>query len=601
MKRSFNKCRENVFYATLAMLTDESLKLTEKDIQDVVRQYKDIPGKDSSSQKSGKTVRQKSFLSDFESASDSGFRPTGTGLTSKNKKKLAYDSDSDATSVTSAVSSISPETAGIKGKRIRKFSRKSDSVCSKLKGRSSSSNVDKSGDQIDIKTADEKMEVDVTDSDLNNSAFMDVSVTESTNADTCTSNLADMDTSDIIDVVKMDDTLVKSDTDTSSQDNTLVKSELDTSVGSTADDKDLATKKTKKVAEEKRTPGRRGRPPKRKIGLNVENKNALESESNSKVTLTEKLGNEKSELPNKVPLRTRSTRSEKSSIDEKEIEEKVSVTEKPNHKSGSKLKSSHKQGIKEKTLEKDEDSKTEIKVKEEINKTSPSSKTSPSRSLFESMEKELIEALPSAKNVPKEIKAELCGYFRNNKLVVSDIIKQKVQSSLLNCRRNRHFANGIHISAQKSLDSLFNASRSDYETNSQNGSDKTVSRVLNELSPTRDRLESNNLLMKKSDCDRISDRIRTRSSRDTSPDSQHGSDISTGSLRRSGRTLKRSNSRSSVDKDHQADLIDVENENIWDSSVKRKTRSMDIDDKKLKERSLSPTSLLQKNSPKIIS
>ena len=597
MKRSFNKCRENVFYAAVAMLTDESLKLTEKDVQDVVKQFNDIPSQSCPAFSSGKAIPVKGFLTDLESESDSGFRKIGKGLASKNKKKLMYESDSDAVSVSSAISSVSPETAsGIKGKRTRKPTRKSSDIPGpKLKeGRRSGSKT------IDVKDfkAEEKMDTDLTENGLNNSTAIDTSVTDATDVDTSIDNSADMDTSEITDNVKLDQTLVKSDMDTSSQDNTLVKSQLDTSTDDIADEKD-SVKHDKGLAEKHvLTPGKRkaGRPPKRKSDTSdLETKVTQENES----AHSGKVENKKSEVRKSVSQRTRSLRNEKSLPEDMETEDIV-VNEKLKHHSGVKINQKHE--VNEDALAViDIVSNTEIKAKEGVKSPSPS-KLSPDRSLFESMEKDLMDIIPSAKNVSKDIKAELTGYFRNNKLCVSEVIKQKVQSSLLNCRRNRHFANGIHITAQKSLDSLFNASHGECETTLQNGTDRTVSRVLNELSPTRDRLESNNLLSKKLDCDRLSDRLRTRSSRDTSPDSVHGSDISshsTSSLRRSSRSFKRTNSRTSTGKDSENEFIDVEN--IFDESVKRKTRSMDIDDRKLKERSLSPATLLKKNTQRIIS
>ena len=593
MKRSFNKCRENVFYAAVAMLTDESLKLTEKDVQDVVKQYNDLPSQAAGS--SGTAIPVKGFLTDLESESDSGFRKSGKGLAAKNKKKLVYESDSDAVSVSSAISSVSPETStGVTGKRTRKPTRKSaEMAVPKYKeGRRSGSKIT---EVKDVKT-EEKME---TETDLNNSIAADSSISETTNMDTSIDNSADMETIDVIDDVKMDETLVKSDIDTSSQDNTLVKSQLDTSTEDITDKKESVI--GDKGSSEKLTPSKRrpGRPPRIKSDTGDQDTKVTEGNESAH---SGKIESKKSEARRSVSLRTRSLRSEKSLPEDMEIEDNSAVNEKLKPNSKAKLKFNQKDEVKEDASEiEDTPSKTEIKAKEVVKSPSPS-KLSPDRSLFESMEKDLMEIIPSAKNVSKDIKAELTGYFRNNKLCVSEVIKQKVQASLLNCRRNRHFANGIHITAQKSLDSLFNASHSECETSLQNGTDKTVSRVLNELSPTRDRLESNNLLSKKLDLDRLSDRVRTRSSRDTSPDSQHGSDISTlstSSLRRSSRSFKRSNSKNSVGKDSENEFIDVEN--IFEESVKRKTRSMDIDDRKLRDRSLSPATLLKKNTQRIIS
>ena len=689
-KRSFNKARENVFYGALAMLTDTSLKITEKDVQDVVKQYKDLPSQRVSTQKSGKV---KTDLMDFESESDSGFSRKGKikGLSSKNRKSLMYESDSDAVSVSSAKSSISPESAGsARRKRPRKLLRKSDTPGPKLK--LEDSKVGGEGDDIntdDIKTKVEKMEID-----MNNSKDMNTSMSTSVDLDSSINKSTDMDTSEIIDIVSTDDTLVKSDIDTS-KDDTVVKSELDTSVVSVSSEG-----KEEKDSDEKElsTPGRvkrkAGRPPKRKsnkdteASVKVEAKVSQGTELNITKTEAEKREKEKVEVPVVKHKRTRSNilseivsdkkleepkasvtethkrrrmsksqamqkdDSNEKATDKKLDEEKLSVNEAGKRKSVSKSQSSEKLNINESEPDRnpeeaeskpeslitlvlseivsddkkeEETAHVEDKPKRSVGSKSKSSlklvpqdskakigkdnkvekdveasvKPIESRSLFDTIQKDLIESLPSAKHVSKDIKAELSGYFRNNKLIVSDTIKEKVQSSLLKCRRNRHFGNGIHISAQKSFETFFNASRSECETNLNNESDKTVSRVLNELSPTRDGLESNNLLLKKlADCDRISDRVRTRSSRESTPDSLHSSDISNVSVQRSDRSGRRSASRTSVGKDV-ANLVDVEN--ICDNDVTRKTRSMDKDEKKFKERSQSPASLLKKNTHRIIS
>ena len=600
-----------MFYAALALLTDDSVELTEKDVQDVVTQYKSIPIQTSADKKSGK-AKVKSKLTDIESESDSGFLKK---LKSTHRRTLTYESDSDTVSVSSAMSSISPDALGDRrGKRTRKIGRPSDptgpkiilveakptskvnvepeSVKSHSKVKSEPRRMSKGskveGDVERIKLSspvrsedtDEKMDTDITESDLNNTA--------------------DIDTSEVIDVEMVDDTLVKSELDTS-KDETL-KEDPDTSVCSVSEEK---VSEEKKVTEESpNTAKRKGRPRKQKItntSVAVDN-DQVKDESEKRDAESVK---QESEITSTKSVRLKSNRNEKSKLEktvstENICDEKVEASrpEMPSEKGAphdkrkrlslSKGKSSQKAAV-----------KMEVNTDSNFSKTTIESpvKISDSRSLFDTIEKDLIDSLPSSRNIPKDVKAELCGYFRNNQLVVSDAIKQKVQSSLLNCRRNRLFGNGIRISAQKSFDSLFSSSGG--ETN--NDTERTVSRVLNELSPTRDRLESNNLQLSKklSDCDRISDRLRTRSSRDTSPDSHHGSDISTGSLQRSDRLVRRSISRTSVGKDNEEDLTDVEN--IYEVGVKRKTRSMDVDEKKLKERSLSPATLLKKNTQKIIS
>ena len=617
MKRSFVKSRETVFYAALALLTDDSVELTEKDVQDVVTQYKCIPVQTSADKKSGK-AKVKSKLTDIESESDSGFMKK---LKSTHRRTLTYESDSDTVSVSSAMSSISPDALGDRrSKRTRKIGRPSDptgpkiilveakptskvkdeaeSVKSHSKVKSEHRRMSKGskveGDVERIKLSspvrsedtDEKMDTDLTESDLNNTA--------------------DIDTSEVIDVEMVDDTLVKSELDTS-KDETL-KEDPDTSMCSVSEEKVIEEKKV--TEESPNTAKRKGRPRKQKLNKLTEtyltsvavDKDQVKDEPEERDAESIK---QESEITSAKSVKLKSNRNEKSKVEktvstENICDEKVEASrpEMPSEKGAphdkrkrlslSKGKSSQKAAV-----------KTEVNTDSYLSKTTIESpvKISDSRSLFDTIEKDLIDSLPSSRNIPKDVKAELCGYFRNNQLVVSDAIKQKVQSSLLNCRRNRLFGNGIRISAQKSFDSLFSSSGG--ETN--NDTERTVSRVLNELSPTRDRLESNNLQLSKklSDCDRISDRLRTRSSRDTSPDSHHGSDKSTGSLQRSDRLVRRSISRTSVGKDNEDDLTDVEN--IYEVGVKRKTRSMDVDEKKLKERSLSPATLLKKNTQKIIS
>ena len=607
MKRSFVKSRETVFYAALALLTDDSVELTEKDVQDVVTQYKSVPIQTSADKKSGK-AKVKSKLTDIESESDSGFMKK---LKSTHRRTLTYESDSDTVSVSSAMSSISPDAlSDRRGKRTRKIGRPSDStgpkiilveakptskvkvegesvkshskVKSELRRMSKGSKVEGDVERIKLSSpvrsedTDEKMDTDITESGLNNTA--------------------DIDTSEVIDVEMVDDTLVKSELDTS-KDETL--KDPDTSVCSVSEEK---VSDEKKVTEESpNTAKRKGRPRKQKLtntSVAVDN-DQVKDESEKRDAESVK---QESEITSAKSAKLKSNRNEKSKVEktvstENICDEKVEASrpEMPSEKGAphdrrkrlslSKGKSSQKVAV-----------KTEVNIDSKTTIESPV-KISDSRSLFDTIEKDLIDSLPSSRNIPKDVKAELCGYFRNNQLVVSDAIKQKVQSSLLNCRRNRLFGNGIRISAQKSFDSLFSSSGG--ETN--NDTERTVSRVLNELSPSRDRLESNNLQLSKklSDCDRISDRLRTRSSRDTSPDSHHGSDISTGSLQRSDRLVRRSVSRTSVGKDNDEDLTDVEN--IYEVGVKRKTRSMDVDEKKLKERSLSPATILKKNTQKIIS
>ena len=107
---------------------------------------------------------------------------------------------------------------------------------------------------------------------------------------------------------------------------------------------------------------------------------------------------------------------------------------------------------------------------------------------------ELIEKYPSANNVSDHIKSELTTYFKNNKLLVNNKLRQKVQTALLNGKRKNRLGNGIIIDqSQRKLDAFFVKSPPQCNVESMKSPAKNVSRVLNELSPTRDRLEANNI------------------------------------------------------------------------------------------------------------
>ncbi|XP_052283046.1 protein Jade-1-like [Dreissena polymorpha] len=114
--------------------------------------------------------------------------------------------------------------------------------------------------------------------------------------------------------------------------------------------------------------------------------------------------------------------------------------------------------------------------------------------LSETEKEELVEKYPSAKLVSDQVKAELSGYLTNNKLVVSNSIRHKVQTALLNGKHRNKFGKGIIIDhTQSKIDNFFVKSPPQCDPTSLNSPVKSVSRVLNELSPTRDRLEANNV------------------------------------------------------------------------------------------------------------
>lgn len=114
--------------------------------------------------------------------------------------------------------------------------------------------------------------------------------------------------------------------------------------------------------------------------------------------------------------------------------------------------------------------------------------------ISEEEKQELVESVPSAKNVSDHVKAEINTYLKNNKLIVSKKLRHKVQNSLLSNKRRGHFSNGVIIDhTQRKIDNFFAKSPPMCESLSHKSPAKAVSRVLNELSPTRDRFEANNI------------------------------------------------------------------------------------------------------------
>ncbi|KAL4230621.1 E3 ubiquitin-protein ligase Jade-2 [Mactra antiquata] len=110
------------------------------------------------------------------------------------------------------------------------------------------------------------------------------------------------------------------------------------------------------------------------------------------------------------------------------------------------------------------------------------------------LEKEYLEAkFPSASKVSNHLKTELSGYLKNNKLVVSNKVRQKVTNALLNGKRQSRYSKNIVIDhSQKKIDTFFVKSPP-CDPDSPKSPAKAVSRVLNELSPTRDRHEANSV------------------------------------------------------------------------------------------------------------
>ncbi|KAK3577242.1 hypothetical protein CHS0354_030523 [Potamilus streckersoni] len=240
-----------------------------------------------------------------------------------------------------------------------------------------------------------------------------------------------------------------------------------------------------------------------------------------------------------------------------------------------------------------------------------------------------IDSLPSSKNVSEHIKNELNGYLRNNKLIVSNKLKDKVQIHLLRKQKQNHIHNGFHDKSQTKLDSLFSKPRTLADSWSSHLSSpdfRNSFRVLNELSPMRDgdgnvnRTENSPGLRRQSpllDKKNIHESITTRSvsrkidrdfdshiidgvmekkhfttNHETSPTSTNSLHSSSrefsGSKVEAEKLLLRSLSPTQSAKSYdESDLIDVEN--LYEEEFPRRTRSQGLDE----ERSQSPRNSLR--------
>lgn len=113
-------------------------------------------------------------------------------------------------------------------------------------------------------------------------------------------------------------------------------------------------------------------------------------------------------------------------------------------------------------------------------------------------------SLKSPSKHSQEFKEELDGLLQKSKLIVADTVREKVQAKLLKSSRLKSpYLNGFHEKSQKKIEQFFrNGRQSKYnrvnlfarnETESADRHECTnviTTRILNELSPTRDRLEN---------------------------------------------------------------------------------------------------------------
>ncbi|WAQ98834.1 JADE1-like protein [Mya arenaria] len=373
MKRQFNAARESVFYAALEVLTDKTLNLPTREVEKIVRTYKDIP------------PPYAPLSSTVKAASSSARRPSQALRASVDvEESMDIKQDSETESV--SMVTVKPRSARVKQRR-----RKS---------------VDSQSKSDDLNSANVKTEK--------------VERSEGSECDGV--------------AIDMDDTLVN--------DPLSNEAENVTSVQSSGEIR----------KEVRKSVGRPRKQPKPGEVTNTESdKKAATTDSDIK-TVTKKTRN-KSGLPDSV---------DQESLDKPEKVELVNVKD-----------------------EEDVESKTTSLKRE---------RRASAVQLTEKEKEDLAERFPSSKNVSDRVKAELTGYLKNNKLVVNNRLRQKVQSALLNGKRRNRLGNGIIVDhSQSKLDSFFVKSPPSCDPDSYKSPGKNVSRVLNELSPTRDILEANNI------------------------------------------------------------------------------------------------------------
>lgn len=388
IKKQFNSARESVFYAALEVLTDKTLNLPKREVDKIVKSYRDLPepyGNQKTKSPSEIKAEQASSRRSSEK-SDSG---------SEQKKVKSTSEEVTAKKIPGNRKSISETPVS---RKVRLTS---------------------------VKQEKEETDVDIQlSSDLNSSA---------------------LDTSEIIDVGTESDTPVNTSQESSGIDNTtIVQSESDAAV----------------KVETIKQPRKRGRPSLSK------NKKIIAPEKPDK---TDGTSHKDSEVSSK-----RRTRSSLPDLQVESEDKSVKVEEE--------MDSVKPQECLEPKLE-----DTKVKTEKRDRRAS-------SVKMTEAEKEEFVKRFPSARNVSDHVKAELHGYFKNNKLVVSKDIRQKVQNALLNSKRRSRYGKGIVIDhSQKKIDTFFMKSPPLCDPDSPKSPGKAVSRVLNELSPSRDRYEANSL------------------------------------------------------------------------------------------------------------
>lgn len=426
IKKQFNSARESVFYAALEVLTDKTLNMSAREVDKIVRTYRDLPAPYGHLVKKGKStpVEVKAEKIASRRSSENKTEIPKSGIV-ENKVKIKTEE-------------LSQEQVLETPKSRRSRPKGSQHACAKTEpGTDKSMKTEK----VEKSTGkDRKIKVQTSakiDTDLESSV--------------CDMSNSALDTSEIINVENEDDTLVNTSQASSTATNsTLVQSETESGV----DKNDLSTTKVKQHK-------RPGRP----VG----------STKRAKQAKVDGVKEDSSQNSSGRKVRTRS------SLPEIANEETADVNGNP-------------EGADVKPYAEASDNRVlNLESKPKVTAEKRDRRHSSAVKLTESEKDELIQKFPSAKNVSDHVKAELNGYFKNNKLIVSNKVRQKVQSALLNGRRNR-FGKGIVIDhSQKKIDSFFVKSPPPCDPDSPKSPAKNVSRVLNELSPTRDRYEANNI------------------------------------------------------------------------------------------------------------
>ncbi|XP_060564913.1 LOW QUALITY PROTEIN: protein Jade-3-like [Ruditapes philippinarum] len=430
IKKQFNSARESVFYAALEVLTDKTLNLSTREVEKIVKNYRDLPEPYGKTLKKVKTTPPENKAAKVVARRPSEIKtePSESDIF-ENTVKLKVEEPSEK-KVLEGRKSIS-ETP--KSRKSRLSSKQESSV-----------KVETDIDLAEKSTKDKKLEENSskrikTEKCIDRHAKAAKSNSEKECSDQNNSGIELNDCSG-------DETLVNISQESSTVENsTIVQSEAESNTDKVIQDSQ-AVKHNK-----------RGRPKKVKQIKPEEVQTSDDKEESSAKTSCRKVRT-RSSLPEIVH--------EETSLLTSNFEEHEEETE-----TKSELKESKPKVIAEKR-----------------------DRRYSSVKLSESEKDELIQKFPSARNVSDHVKAELNGYFKNNKLIVSNKLRQKVQNALLGGKRRNRIGKSVVIDhSQKKIDNFFVKSPPPCDPHSPKSTAKNVSRVLNELSPTRDRYEANSI------------------------------------------------------------------------------------------------------------